>query len=321
MNQTITVDVAGGPMGGAARFRDELLLYLSRTGRTDVRVVGSGQQLSPTWMLRRELAGPRQARRVALNNVGFLAPGGARWTLLGNALHFLTNAEFTNLDPSLRSIVRRQAGIVRLAAQRSDVLIAPCSAMADRVSAALPSVQDRIAVRMHPVSANPIMPSADENLILCPVIFEAYKQMNARLVDWIDAVDGHLDPALKLLVTASPGEVPKSLAQSSRLEFVGRLTQSRLRPLWARSCAVYFPSGLESFGYPLAEARANGQPVIACDTRQNREIADDALCPFIPGDPMSLRDAIMLALKFEVAPDPDPFNPDTYFDWMLGPAQ
>jgi glycosyltransferase involved in cell wall biosynthesis len=321
MTQAVTVDVAGGPMGGAARFRDELLRYLSRTERSDVSVVGSGQRLSPRWLLRRELVRPGQARRIALNNVGFLAPGGPRWTLLGNALHFLTSTEISNLDPSLLPIARRQAAVVRLAAQRSDVLIAPCSAMADRVSAVLPSVQDRIAVRMHPVSAEPIMPGTGDATILCPVLFESYKDMSARLIDWIDAVDGHLDPAVKLLVTARPDEVPRSLAHCYRLEFVGRLTHSQLRRLWIRSCAVYFPPGLESFGYPLAEARANGQPVIARDTHQNREIAGRALCGFMPGDPASLRDATMMALKLRVTPDPGPFNPDAYFEWMLGPRQ
>src|SRR5450631_1542866 len=109
MTPAVTVDVAGGPMGGAARFREELLLYLSRTGRDDVKVIGSERRLSPSWLLRRELARPRRVRRVALNNVGFLTAGGERWTLLGNALHFLTEAELSNLDPSLRSISRRQA--------------------------------------------------------------------------------------------------------------------------------------------------------------------------------------------------------------------
>ena len=57
----------------------------------------------------------------------------------------------------------------------------------------------------------------------------------------------------------------------------------------ARSRAIYFPTGLESFGYPLAEARVSGQPAIARDTAQNREIAGPALCGYSLGDPDSLR--------------------------------
>ena len=88
--------------------------------------------------------------------------------------------------------------------------------------------------------------------------------------------------------------------------------------LWARCRAVYFPTVLESFGCPLAEARISGRPVIAADTAQNREIAGPALCGYAPGDRDSLRSATERALTAEIAPDPGPFDPDAYFDWMLG---
>ena len=52
----ISVDVAGGSMGGAARFRDELYRYLKRTGRTDVNVIGAERRVDPAWLLRREVA-------------------------------------------------------------------------------------------------------------------------------------------------------------------------------------------------------------------------------------------------------------------------
>ena len=88
----------------------------------------------------------------------------------------------------------------------------------------------------------------------------------------------------------------------------------RLRPrgpgqLWARSRAIYFPTGLESFGYPLAEARVNGQPVIARDTEQNREIAGPALCGYTVGDPDSLRHATEAALTAAGRPRPGALRP------------
>ena len=109
MTAAVTVDVAGGPMGGAARFRAELYNYLERTGRRDVGIIGAERRLDRAWLMRRELAGQRRLRRVALNNVGFVIPGGERWTLLGNALHFLTESEISRLDPSLRTVAKRQA--------------------------------------------------------------------------------------------------------------------------------------------------------------------------------------------------------------------
>jgi hypothetical protein len=320
VSTAVTVDAAGGPMGGAARFRHELLAYLSRSGRADVKVIGTRRRLSPGWLIGREAAAARRGRRVALNNVGFVAPGGERWTLLGNALHFLAGAEATALDPALRSAAARQAAVVRRAARRSDVLIAPSTSMAERVAEVMPEVASRLVVRMHPLSrcARPPRPAGQGPLILCPVIFAAYKHMPERLAEWLAAVPPQADPPIRMVVTASPDEVPAELAGDPRLRFTGRLEHAALARFWTRSTAVFFPSGLESFGYPLAEARVYGQPVIAQDTAQNQEIGGPALCGFTAGDPDSLRAAIDLALGKEVRPDPAPFDPDAYFDWMLG---
>jgi hypothetical protein len=127
----VIVDAAGGSMGGAARFKHELCGYLARTGRQDVQVIGSQRQVSPGWLVRRELVGGPRSRRVALNNVGFLARGGQRWTLLRNPLHFLTEAEEASLSPAeLSASIRHDTTAVRLAARRSDVIVTPSAAMA-----------------------------------------------------------------------------------------------------------------------------------------------------------------------------------------------
>jgi hypothetical protein len=318
MTAAVTIDVAGGPAGGAARFRTEVCEYVKQHAREDVEVIGMRRRLSPAWLVGREALAARKSRRVALNNVGFFTPGGERWTLLANALHFLTAAEAAGLDPALRAMVAQQAVVVHRAAKRSDVLIAPCTAMAERIAGILPEVTNRLVVRMHPVSANPVSEQPDSQLILCPVVFESYKHMTQRLTEWLTAVDHSMNRSVRMFVTASPAEVPVSLAVSPRMHFVGRLDHAELCRLWARSRAVYFPPGLEAFGFPLAEARVYGQPVIARDTPQNREIADLALCGYTIGDPDSLRQATEVALTKKLAPDPGPFNPDAYFEWMLG---
>jgi Glycosyl transferases group 1 len=281
-----------------------------------VGIIGAERRLDPAWLMRRELAGHCTSRRVALNNVGFVTPGGERWTLLGNALHFLTESEISNLDPSLRTVAKHQAAVVRLAARRSDVLIAPCSAMAERVAHILPTAKKRLIVRMHPVSSD-IAGGSSDQIILCPIVFEAYKHMSARLTEWLDATEGRIDPATKMVVTANPAEIPASLARNPRLELIGRIDHGELRTLWVRSRAIYFPTGLESFGFPLAEARAIGLPVIARDTPQNREIAGPALCSFRIGDAESLLQATEIAITKKLKPDPAPFDPTVYFDWML----
>ena len=318
MNGTVTVDIAGAQMGGAARYAAELHRYLARTGRQDVKVIGAGRHVGAAWLLRREISRANSARRIALNNVSFVGPGGQRWALLANALHFLTGDEAARLDSALRNSMRRQAAVVRLAARRADVLIVPCTAMAERVTRVMPAAQNRIAIRPHPVSAESVPTAIREAAILCPVLFAPYKQMDERLTELLFAVDDYGDHAIRVRVTARPADLPPALADHRQLEFLGRIDEHDLRQAWTRSQAIYFPTGLESFGYPLAEARANGQPVIARDTAQNREIAGPALRGFDPGDPESLRHAVKSALTTQVTPDPLPFDPDTYFGWLLG---
>jgi glycosyltransferase involved in cell wall biosynthesis len=313
----VTIDLAGGQLGGAGRYRTELSGYLERHARHDVKVIGTGRRLTAAWLAAREASAVRRSRRIALNNVGFMTPGGERWTLLANALHFLTPPEAAALDPRLRLAMARQAGIVHRAARRSDVVVTPCTAMGERITAVLPDLADRLVVRMHPVTGIPAPPPTG-SLVLCPVLFAPYKHMPERIAEWLGAVQDTIDDSVRLVVTASAAEVPASLAASSRLHFAGRLSVRQMAGLWERCRAVYFPTSLESFGCPLAEARVKGRPVIAGDTAQNREIAGPALRGYTLGDSDSLRRAIKTALTAQVAPDPGPFDPDAYFDWMLG---
>jgi glycosyltransferase involved in cell wall biosynthesis len=153
---------------------------------------------------------------------------------------------------------------------------------------------------------------------LCPVLFYSYKQMTQRLTELLAAVGDLEEPSVRVQVTAHTAEVPAAVACHPQVELVGHLPCGEVREMQARSRAIYFPTGLESFGYPLAEARVSGQPVIARDTAQNREIAGPALCGYTSGDPDSLRRAVEAALTADVVPDPGPFDPDRYFGWLLG---
>jgi glycosyltransferase involved in cell wall biosynthesis len=314
----VTVDAAGAQMGGAARFLVELRGYLERTGREDVEIIGARRRVRPGWLLHRELSSPAWSRRVALNNVGFVTPGGQRWTLLRNPLHFLTEDEQARLDPVQRASVRRKAAVVRLAARRSDVIVAPSTAMTERIVTVMPDLSNRVVARPHPVSIPSIPRLPGGPVILCPVLFAPQKQMPQRLTELLTAVDDLEDPSVRVQVTAHEAEVPEAVACHPQVDLVGRLPHSELCEMWARSRATYFPTDLESFGYPLAEARVIGLPVIARDIALNREIAGPALCGYTLGDPDSLRRAVEVALTAHIAPDPGPFDPDRYFGWLLG---
>jgi glycosyltransferase involved in cell wall biosynthesis len=319
MPPAVVVDAAGGQIGGAARFKVELHRYLARTGRQDVHIIGAKRQIDPRWLLRREVAHPTGGRKIALNNVSFVGPGGERWALLRNPLDFLTEDEKVALEPAQRAANQRRASIVHLAARRADVLVVPSTGMAGRVTSTLPGLADRVVMRHHPVSADSIPRLPRQPGILCPVLFSPHKGMLERITDLLTAIDDVAEAAVQLRVTADQEEVPATLARHPRIDVVGRLSHQALRELWARSQAIYFPTEIESFGYPLAEARVHGQPVIALDTEQNREVAGAALCGFTAGKLDTLRCAIERALTAEVAPDPAPFDPSAYFGWLLGP--
>lgn len=321
MTAAVIVDASGALIGGAARFMVELRGYLERTGREDVEIIGSRRRVRPGWLLRRELSSSVRSRRVALNNIGFVAPGGQRWTLLHGPMHFLTEDEQARLDPAQRASVRRKAVVVHLAARRSDVVVAPSIAMTERIVSIIPDLRSRVVARPNPVSVPSTPRTPGDLIILCPVLFAPQKQMPQRLTELLTAIGELANPSVRVQVTAYATEVPTAVARHPQVELLGRLSYSELRESWARSRAIYFPTDLESFGYPLAEARVSGQPVVARDTALNREIAGPALCRYTFGDPDSLRQAVNVALTAEVAPDPGPFDPDRYFDWMLGPPR
>ena len=198
--------------------------------------------------------------------------------------------------------------MVRLTARRADVLVVPSTAMAERVCHALPAARNRLVVRAHPVSANsiPVRPRAIQPSCARSCSrptsgwTSGFRNSSPRSTTAENRWSGSgLQQAPVIFQTGSQSE--------PRIEFLGRIDQHALREAWARSQAIYFPTGLESFGYPLAEARVSGHPVIARDTAQNQEIAGSALCGFSPGDPDSLRHALKLALTSDVSPDPGTF--------------
>lgn len=317
MTRRIVVDVAGAAVGGAARYAGELRRYLARSARSDVQLIGDGLQVSPNWLIARERPALRAARKVALNNVSFTAPGGSRVALLRNALHFLTESESRGMDAALLRSVRREATVVKAAARRAELLVVPSSAMAERVAAALPFARRRLVVRHHPVSTDLASGTPSEPAVLCPVLFAPYKRMGERLLQLARALDGcHGD--VELRITADLAELPRELAEHRRVRALGQLDAAQLRTQWHRCQAVYFPTSIESFGYPLAEARVMGRPVIALNTAQNREVAGRALCGFETAADGSLQAAVDHALTAIVAPEPAPFEPDTYFRWLLG---
>lgn len=300
-------------MGGAARFLAELDHFLALSGRTNVDVIGRGQPLSPHWLVRREQQAVRNAHRIATNNVGFLTPGGWRTVLLRNALHFATDMELASVQFRLPRTLALQAKVVQATCRWADRIVVPCVAMAERVNTFLPSVADRLVVRAHPVTPKPWAGSTPlGGELLLPILNAPYKRLAWHVQNILEAasVGGSLQ---RVHVTADRAEFPLAIRHDPRVNFVGRLSAGQLDEYWKRCRAIYFPTEIESFGYPLAEARANGRRVVALNTGQNQEIAGKALAGFTRGSISSLAAALDEAMQTTVPVDRETFDPTAYF--------
>lgn len=89
------------------------------------------------------------------------------------------------------------------------------------------------------------------------------------------------------------------------VRWIGYLSSAAVARRYAAADVVLFPSWLETFGYPLAEARAAGVPLVAADTPTNREVAGDATEYHPPFDAPALAAAIVRAVRRQARPDRD----------------
>lgn len=88
----------------------------------------------------------------------------------------------------------------------------------------------------------------------------------------------------------------RELRADPTVEFVRDPDDEVLASLYRRACALVYPSRMEGFGLPVAEALASGCPVIASDLAPIREFAGEAVLYAAPGDADALREQIEILL-------------------------
>jgi glycosyltransferase involved in cell wall biosynthesis len=318
------LDCAGARIGGAKRLLNELDLYL-RDGSAEVEVVGRGRALTSSWLVRREAGRRTAVRAIALNNVSYQVVGRERRVVVHNALHFLTQAECVDLRGRLRPSMFAQALVVREALRRADTVWVPSSSMAERVRRVLPRITDRLAVRHNPISALPATRLPCSRLeFLCPVVARPYKKTSERLRVLLRACDLLAQPPERVettlvLTVASAEIVPADLRRHPRLRLIGYQSSEAALDLIRQCAAVVFPFEIESFGYPLAEARAMGVPVVGLASDHNREIAGPALVPYQRQEPEQVAAALFAALRANPPAEIGPaFSRKNYFEDLIG---
>ncbi|WP_244957191.1 glycosyltransferase [Candidatus Frankia nodulisporulans] len=347
---SLLVDCAGARVGGAKRLLNEFDLYLRDRELPGLHTIGRDRSLGATWLLRREreqTRGVRFDRSLALNNVSFVTAGRERHVLVHGAQHFLRRTEIRQLGRRISPAVHAQAPIVWAALHRADRVFVPSTSMAERVATYVPSVRNRLIVAFNPVTPpDPASAPAwkdpagatettrargrdgDPVDFLCPVVILPQKLLTGRLRAGLAALDilagppHRIDATLSVTGRADQLEDP-TVAQHPRLRLVGEHPAKAVIAMMARCDGVFFPLELESFGYPMAEGRMMGVPVIARDSAHNREIAGPALVGYQRESAEDIATALHAAqaMSRSATLKPDDgghFDRGRYFDQLLG---
>jgi glycosyltransferase involved in cell wall biosynthesis len=204
------------------------------------------------------------------------------------------------LRPELyRSRVR--AGYASLATaasvRRADRVLCPSATTADRLARELAVDRGKVIVAPWGVDDAFRAPAADrgdDGYVLFVGRWEARKGLGTLHA----AVRGLAASGrrLPLVVAGMPGwraeEEIRSLRADPDVELVVDPSDERLASLYARALTLAYPSHMEGFGFPVAEAMASGCPVVASDLPELRELARDAAVYVTPGDSSALAGAL-----------------------------
>jgi glycosyltransferase involved in cell wall biosynthesis len=182
------------------------------------------------------------------------------------------------------------------AARRAESVLCPSVTTADRVTGELGIDREKVAVVPWGVDDVFRAPRAGGtgDYVLFVGRWEARKGLGVLHAAIRDiAADGR---PLRLVVAGGPGwradaEV-RALRDDPQVELVTDPSDERLASLYREALALAYPSSMEGFGFPVAEAMASGCPVVASDLPELRELAADAAMYFAPGEHRELADAL-----------------------------
>jgi glycosyltransferase involved in cell wall biosynthesis len=134
-------------------------------------------------------------------------------------------------------------------------------------------------------------PEQRDRFLLFVGVLEARKGLET-LLGALPALGGRLD----LVLAGRPGwgteEVLAEFRKEPGVRFEESPSDERLAELYRRAMALVYPSRMEGFGLPVAEAMASGCPVVASDLECIREFAGDVPLYVPPGDADGLARAV-----------------------------
>lgn len=111
---------------------------------------------------------------------------------------------------------------------------------------------------------------------------------------------GPLVPPLAVVGGVATGVETQRLKATTRVHFLGRVSDSALRSLYENAAGFVFPSLYEGFGIPPLEAMQLGTPVLAADRTALPEVLQDGAMYF---DPTNVQQMALALQQFSGQPN------------------
>ncbi|MCD6421972.1 glycosyltransferase [bacterium] len=190
----------------------------------------------------------------------------------------------------LRKIFLSQRRWDYIAGQRPDMLVANSLNVKKRIKK---YYRRKAEVLYPPIETEKFSPSAKKDFFLVVSRLSPYKR-----VDLVVSVFRELDLPLKIVGEGVELKRLKKLAGSAKnIEFLGFVSEKKLRELYAQALAVIYPQE-EDFGLVPLEAQASGTPVIAYKKGGVLEtVSKETGILFSPQTESALRKAIQQFLR------------------------
>jgi len=192
---------------------------------------------------------------------------------------------------------RYVARAMQSAARRADCIMCPSAATRDRLVAEFGVTSRNVVVAPWGVDQEfrTARPAESDGHLLFVGRWEARKGLDV-LAAALKEVDRRRTLP-RVVLAGGPGwkasDAVRELRAMPSVETMVDPSDEELASLYAGALALVYPSRMEGFGLPIAEAMASGCPVIASDLPEVREWAQDAPLYVPAGDPQALAGALI----------------------------
>lgn len=197
---------------------------------------------------------------------------------------------------------RRYARLfARRSARRSSIVVTPSQATADDAMALYRVPPDRIRVVHHGVRRPTGTATAPrEAMVLSVGVLHRRKRIP-------ELIEGHRiyvqrapaePPPCRLVVVGGPAGDEERVREAAgpECEILGFVSRERLDDLYRRATLFVYPSALEGFGMPVAEAMAHGCPVLVARNSALVEVAGEVGLYLDDASPDGIAQALETAL-------------------------